>query len=323
MLMIAAIATTGANRSADAVVFIDHARVADPQASGAWERLAIVAERAGEAQIATSAWKHIVDARPDVKSVLRCGVLLSKSGQHRLALETYQTAIEAGLDDVRIFARAAEAAAQGLAWETAKDLWTEVVRRDDTNATAHLELLRSADAAIGISDTTSTDHNHLLELKSRIDFDVIEERASRSAIHRTDRAAERASSMSDPWHLLLVCHHNWSFISEVIELCEREPSLDVRSLDTSAVFKRGTPRAGSLPLYAKDLLEWADVILIEWVNEAADWLVRHVPKATKVVMRLHSYELLTRWPLLIDWAGSMIASSSRNTTGVACSRRGT
>jgi hypothetical protein len=104
-----------------------------------------------------------------------------------------------------------------------------------------------------------------------------------------------------PRRLLLVSD-NWNFTIDLISRLQSDEAFAVRTLDYLGVIRRPTPASNpDLPEYARELLWWADVIFVEWANEAAIWAVRNAPPHAKIVVRLHSYELLRRWPLMIEW----------------------
>ncbi|WP_370288551.1 glycosyltransferase [Nocardioides sp.] len=52
----------------------------------------------------------------------------------------------------------------------------------------------------------------------------------------------------------------------------------------------------------RDLLDWADVVLVEWCTETAVLLSTIDPGTTRIVVRLHSYEAWTVNPQLVDFS---------------------
>ena len=49
-----------------------------------------------------------------------------------------------------------------------------------------------------------------------------------------------------------------------------------------------------------DAVEWADIIFVEWGNQTAVLASRMLPKDAKIIVRIHSYEAFTRFPLEYD-----------------------
>jgi len=107
-----------------------------------------------------------------------------------------------------------------------------------------------------------------------------------------------------PWRLLIVGHKHTSFIFllPIIERLKCIPELELRTLDASVLITPPVPdREGVFPSYAQELIQWADVVFVEWATDISCWFVDQIPVSKKVVLRLHSYELLRKWPLLFDW----------------------
>lgn len=53
--------------------------------------------------------------------------------------------------------------------------------------------------------------------------------------------------------------------------------------------------------YVGRLIEWADVIFVEWCNYSAAWLTWLAEADARIVVRLHSYEAYKYWPHLVNW----------------------
>jgi glycosyltransferase involved in cell wall biosynthesis len=49
-------------------------------------------------------------------------------------------------------------------------------------------------------------------------------------------------------------------------------------------------------------LDWADVVFMDWCKAGAALLTRIDPGTTRVMIRLHSQEVFTDWPYLVDWS---------------------
>ena len=46
-------------------------------------------------------------------------------------------------------------------------------------------------------------------------------------------------------------------------------------------------------------LDWADTVFLDWCTAPAGMLTAIDPGTTRVIVRLHSYETLTRWPHVV------------------------
>ncbi len=51
----------------------------------------------------------------------------------------------------------------------------------------------------------------------------------------------------------------------------------------------------------REHLDWADVVWIEWCTALAALMTRIDPGDARVVVRIHSYEVFTHWPHLVNW----------------------
>lgn len=56
------------------------------------------------------------------------------------------------------------------------------------------------------------------------------------------------------------------------------------------------------PIFS-DLMEWADIVFVEWCNLPAIWLSRLLTENKRLVVRLHSYEAFTFFPYFVNWGG--------------------
>jgi hypothetical protein len=100
---------------------------------------------------------------------------------------------------------------------------------------------------------------------------------------------------------ILVVSHTWKFILPILEQLEKAPGIEVRTLDVSLSEYHTPALSGYIPQYAEELLDWCDLVFVEWANENALWAIDNAPKNTRIVIRLHSYELTRPFPLQIDW----------------------
>lgn len=300
-LLLCAMALAGSQRTDAAIALVDQAERLDPAVSSAWLRLAQIAERSGEQDVAIAAWSHLFKATCSEQAVLRAGRLLVKQGRASEACDLYRDAASLGLTSEQLRRAYADAAGRNHDWELSSELWRSVVDDCPGDDIVHAKLVRAIDEAEAARPNIDRmKENTLLRFQSRAGWEEKAKQAINSAALRSERVHRRVSHT--PWRLLIVSHHNWNFMVPIIEELNGRQELEIRTLDTSAIHRRpGATDTDLLPRYAAELLEWADVVFVEWVNEAAGWLMDRIDDHTKIVMRLHSYELMRQWPLLIDW----------------------
>ena len=134
-------------------------------------------------------------------------------------------------------------------------------------------------------------------------------RLQRAATPPTDR----------PQRLLFVTYANSNFLTLVRERYERNPGVEVRSLDVAVEpalerLVRSSPRLAALRLGAdpelkrtaeerlRPYLDWADTVFIDWCTRPAVLFTAVDPGSTRIVVRLHSFEAFSRWPCLTDFS---------------------
>jgi glycosyltransferase involved in cell wall biosynthesis len=122
-----------------------------------------------------------------------------------------------------------------------------------------------------------------------------------------------------PLRLLIATSANDNFLRHLLDRYREHPDVEVRYLDftTQPSLKRilGTDwrvlatRMGGDPEYAalvEDLLrphlDWADTLFLDWCVGPAAMLTTIDPGDTRVIVRLHSYEVFTRWTQLVDFS---------------------
>ena len=98
-------------------------------------------------------------------------------------------------------------------------------------------------------------------------------------------------------------HTGFIFLLPFIERLKLSEEVEVRTFDTSTFSNQIlSGKKNSLPTYAKELIDWADVIFLEWANQGSEIMINQmIPNTKRIVLRLHSYELLNKWPLNINW----------------------
>lgn len=128
--------------------------------------------------------------------------------------------------------------------------------------------------------------------------------------------------------VLFVTNANWNFLTILIEEFEhKHNNIDIHDyFSFSKKIKEQDKKLYSKALYSPlsivaeehdinieyfkkldpvffEKLERADIVFCEWGNEAAVFLSRFAPPNTKIIVRIHSYEVFTFWHFFINLAG--------------------
>ncbi len=131
------------------------------------------------------------------------------------------------------------------------------------------------------------------------------------------------SSETGSKNLLFVTRHNWHFMQGVIETLDKDQDFEIRTLEVdtlpeacrptinhfvgSAIRSEVTGENLRLPplnsnAYCKKLLDWADIIFVEWCDYAAVWTSFYCPPEKRLIVRLHSFEAYAKFPHFVNWA---------------------
>ncbi|MFE4666680.1 glycosyltransferase family 4 protein [Streptomyces sp. NPDC056716] len=86
-----------------------------------------------------------------------------------------------------------------------------------------------------------------------------------------------------------VAGHDLKFLTRLMDHFRALPGLDVR-VDAWPALSRHDPVA------SRELAEWADVVVVEWCGPAAVWYSRHKRPGSRLIIRLHRFELDAGWP---------------------------
>jgi glycosyltransferase involved in cell wall biosynthesis len=122
-----------------------------------------------------------------------------------------------------------------------------------------------------------------------------------------------------PLRLLIATSANDNFLPLIRTYYDEHPDVEVRYLDLAA-----TPSLKGLTWAGKPMLEhrlagdsaygdkvedrirphldWADTVFVDWCVAPAALFTMIDPGTTRVIVRLHSYEALSRWPHMIDFS---------------------
>ncbi|WP_409474386.1 glycosyltransferase [Streptomyces sp. HC307] len=90
-----------------------------------------------------------------------------------------------------------------------------------------------------------------------------------------------------------VAGHDLKFLTRLLDHFRALPGLDVR-IDAWPALARHDSAA------SRELAEWADVVVVEWCGPAAVWYSRHKRQGSRLIVRLHRFELDAAWPRQID-----------------------
>ncbi len=128
-----------------------------------------------------------------------------------------------------------------------------------------------------------------------------------------------APGSTQPTRVAVIHQDNPQFLGSILDHLRTSQGLEVRLL--------GTPELGDLGVWAREthavlrgfatgdpaylrfvrnelrpLIDWADVVFVEWCSSLAFLVTRINPGACRIVVRMHSYEGFTVWPHLIDYS---------------------
>jgi glycosyltransferase involved in cell wall biosynthesis len=127
-----------------------------------------------------------------------------------------------------------------------------------------------------------------------------------------------AAPTGRPLRLLVTTYANAAFLGAILDRYDNHPDVEIRFLDVNEDdtirplakgLKRITEHAlGGQPAFHAKVeealrphLDWADVVFVDWCTNAAGLFTAVDPGATRVVVRLHSYEVFAWWPHVVDF----------------------
>ncbi|MBC9718167.1 glycosyltransferase family 1 protein [Streptomyces sp. TRM66268-LWL] len=134
------------------------------------------------------------------------------------------------------------------------------------------------------------------------------------------RAQQAAPPPADrPVRLLVLTNGNANFLGLVLRHYADRPDVELRFLDVAehkelARLARSHWRIIADRLDARTwyrehtekhlrpYLDWADTVFVDWCTGPVAMLTTIDPGTTRIVVRLHSYEAFTQWPLLADFS---------------------
>ena len=135
------------------------------------------------------------------------------------------------------------------------------------------------------------------------------------------KASNRPAATCQRLKLLFVTDSNWNFVRGVLESLHSDPQFDVRALELDDLPDEECPPpevligmmvtageksgpvapVGHPDSYCRKLLNWADVIFVEWAGHAALWTSLFASPEKRHIVRLHSAEAFTALAHVINW----------------------
>ena len=88
---------------------------------------------------------------------------------------------------------------------------------------------------------------------------------------------------------MVVAGHDLKFFTPLLNYLRLQPDLEVR-LDQWAALGKHDPDA------SRELAGWADVVVCEWCGPNAIWYSRHKRRGSRLLVRLHRFELESPYP---------------------------
>ena len=105
---------------------------------------------------------------------------------------------------------------------------------------------------------------------------------------------------------VVVAGHDLKFFTPLLDYLRLQPDLEVR-LDRWAALGKHDPDA------SRELASWADVVICEWCGPNAVWYSRHKRRGSRLLIRLHRFELTSAYPAQVKiGAVSQVACVSRH-----------
>ncbi|KIX11558.1 glycosyltransferase [Dethiosulfatarculus sandiegensis] len=139
-----------------------------------------------------------------------------------------------------------------------------------------------------------------------------------------DSFLKKSTESRDKKNILFISRINWIFIEPLIRQLEQTERFNIRTFDmiclhgvnqnylnaqsiipTESSKKRSLEYnfiADNNPIF-KNLVEWSDIVIIEWGASHAVWCSKFLPIDKKVIVKIHSYEAFSYWPYFMNWGG--------------------
>lgn len=95
-------------------------------------------------------------------------------------------------------------------------------------------------------------------------------------------------------HRVLVASHDLKFMGELMDFLTRNPSFEVRQDKWSTLHTHDA-------VVSQELAEWADIVFCEWAGPSLAWYSNNLPEGTRLISRLHRFELNGPWMADVNW----------------------
>jgi glycosyltransferase involved in cell wall biosynthesis len=109
-----------------------------------------------------------------------------------------------------------------------------------------------------------------------------------------DAALPRAAAAPGGTALrVVVAGHDLKFFSPLLDYLRRQPGLEVR-VDHWRTLSEHDEQV------SEEMARWADVVICEWCGPNAIWYSENKRRGSRLVVRLHRFELYARYPYLVN-----------------------
>lgn len=93
---------------------------------------------------------------------------------------------------------------------------------------------------------------------------------------------------------IVVASHDMKFMGELMDHLNRNPAFEVRQDNWETLHKHDEQ-------ISSELAEWADVVFCEWAGPSLAWFSQNKPSKTRLISRLHRFELGGPWLADVRW----------------------
>ena len=105
--------------------------------------------------------------------------------------------------------------------------------------------------------------------------------------------ARDGASPAGPPLRVVVAGHDLKFFSPLLDYLRRQPGLEVR-VDHWRTLSEHDEQV------SQEMAAWADVVICEWCGPNAIWYSENKRRGSRLVVRLHRFELYARYPYLVN-----------------------
>ena len=93
---------------------------------------------------------------------------------------------------------------------------------------------------------------------------------------------------------IVVASHDMKFMGELMDFLVRNPQFEVRQDQWATLHSHDVE-------VSQKLAEWADVVFCEWAGPSLAWFSNNLPDGTRLLSRLHRFELNGPWMYEVNW----------------------